>query len=157
MSFLIKLQESGFAGKIYPINPKAKQIRNLKAYPDLLSLPEVPDLAIVCVAARFVPAILEDCARIGLNHIHILTSGFKETGLQDGKLLEERIVAISNTHGLKIIGPNCMGPYCPASNLTAWGAIPGLNGSVGIISQSGGLTQREKCHTTPTSTGHNGS
>jgi acyl-CoA synthetase (NDP forming) len=142
MSFLIKLQEGGFAGKIYPINPKAQQIRNLKAYPDLLSLPELPDLAIVCVAARFIPAILEDCAHIGLNHIHILTSGFKETGLEDGRLLEERIVDISETHGLKIIGPNCMGPYCPSSNLTAWGAIPGLNGSVGIISQSGGLAQR---------------
>ena len=142
MSFLIKLQEGGFAGKIYPVNPKAKQIRNLKAYPDLPSLPEVPDLAIVCVAARFVPAVLEDCARIGLDHIHILTSGFKETGLEDGRRLEKRIVAISKTHGLKIIGPNCMGPYCPSSNLTAWGAIPGLNGSVGIISQSGGLTQR---------------
>ncbi len=142
MSFLIKLQEGGYAGKLYPINPKAGQIRNLKAYPDLLSLPEVPDLAIVCVAARLVPSILKDCARIGLNHIHILTSGFKETGLEDGKLLEERIVAISNTNGLKIIGPNCMGPYCPSSNLTAWGAIPGLSGSLGIISQSGGLTQR---------------
>jgi acyl-CoA synthetase (NDP forming) len=142
MSFLIKLQEGGYAGKLYPINPKAKQIRNIKAYPDLLSLPEVPDLAIVCVAARFVPSILEDCARIGLNHIHILTSGFKETGLEDGKRLEERIVAISKTNGLKVIGPNCMGPYCPSSNITAWGAIPGLSGSVGIISQSGGLTQR---------------
>ncbi len=142
MSFLIKLQEGGYAGKLYPINPKARQIRNLKAYPDLLSLPEVPDLAIVCVAARFVPSILEDCASIGLNHIHILTSGFKETGLEDGKLLEERIVTISKSSGLKIIGPNCMGPYCPSSNITAWGAIPGLTGSVGIISQSGGLTQR---------------
>jgi len=142
MSFLTKLQEGGFAGRLYPINPKAKQIRNLKAYPDLLSLPEVPDLAIVCVAARLVPAILEDCARNDLKHIHILTAGFKETGLADGKLLEERIVAISKTYGLKIIGPNCMGPYCPSSNLTAWGAIPGLSGSVGIISQSGGLTQR---------------
>ena len=142
MSFLIKLQDGGFAGKLYPINPKAKQIRNLKAYPDLLSLPEIPDLAIICVAARYVPAILEDCARIGLDHIHILTSGFKETGLEDGKLLEEQIVAISKMNGLKIIGPNCMGPYCPSSNLTAWGAIPGLSGSVGIISQSGGLTQR---------------
>ena len=142
MSFLIKLQEGGFAGKLYPINPKVKQIRNLKAYPDLISLPEVPDLAIICVAARLVPAILEDCARNDLKHIQILTAGFKETGLADGKLLEERIVAISKACGLKIIGPNCMGPYCPSSNLTAWGAIPGLSGSVGIISQSGGLTQR---------------
>ena len=58
-SFLMKLQEGGYPGKLYPINPRAKEIRGLKAYPDLSSLPEVPDLAIVCVAARFVPSILE--------------------------------------------------------------------------------------------------
>ena len=142
MSFLLKLQEAGYAGELYPINPRADRIGDLTAYPDLLSLPEVPDLAIVCVAARHVPSILKDCARIGLRHIHILTSGFKETGLPEGKQLEEQIVGIAKSSNLRIIGPNCMGPYCPASNLTAWGAIPGLSGSVGIISQSGGLTQR---------------
>jgi len=141
-SFLMKLQEGGFAGKLYPINPRAQEIRGLKAYPDLASLPVVPDLAIVCVAARLVPGILEDCARIGLRHIHILTSGFRETGLAEGKLLEQQIVAIAKEKGLNVIGPNCMGPYCPSVGLTAWGAIPGLSGSVGIISQSGGLTQR---------------
>jgi acyl-CoA synthetase (NDP forming) len=141
-SFLMKLQDAGYAGKLYPINPKASEVRGLKAYPDLLSLPEIPDLAMVCVAARFVPSVLEQCARIGLKHIHILTSGFKETGLQEGKLLEAQIFAISKQKGLKIIGPNCMGPYCPSSRLTAWGAIPGLSGPVGVISQSGGLTQR---------------
>jgi acyl-CoA synthetase (NDP forming) len=141
-SFLMKLQQGGFRGKLYPINPKAKEIRGLKAYPDLFSLPGVPDLAIVCVAAGLVPSILEDCARIGLQHIHILTSGFKETGLEEGRLLEDRMVAIARDNGLRIIGPNCMGPYCPAAGLTAWGAIPGLSGSLGIISQSGGLTQR---------------
>jgi acyl-CoA synthetase (NDP forming) len=141
-SFLIKLQKGGFAGKLYPINPRAQEIRGLKAYPNLASLPLVPDLAIVCVAARLVPGILEDCARIGLRHIHILTSGFRETGLEEGRRLEDQIVAIGRDKGLKIIGPNCMGPYCPSVGLTAWGAIPGLSGSVGIISQSGGLTQR---------------
>jgi acyl-CoA synthetase (NDP forming) len=49
---------------------------------------------------------------------------------------------LQKKNGLKIIGPNCMGPYCPSSKLTSWGAIPGLAGSIGIISQSGGLTQR---------------
>ncbi len=141
-SFLMKLQEGGFAGKLYPINPKAQEIRGLKAYPNLASLPVVPDLAIVCVAARLVPGVLEDCARIGLRHIHILTSGFRETGLAEGRLLEQQIAAIAGDKGLNIIGPNCMGPYCPSVGLTAWGAIPGLSGSVGIISQSGGLTQR---------------
>jgi len=141
-SFLMKLQEGGYRGKLYPINPKAQEIGGLRAYPDLMSLPEVPDLAMVCVAARLVPLVLEDCARVGLRHIHILTSGFRETGLAEGILLEQRIADLAKDHDLKIIGPNCMGPYCPAAGLTAWGAIPGVSGSVGIISQSGGLTQR---------------
>jgi acyl-CoA synthetase (NDP forming) len=142
MSFLIKLLESGFQGRLSPINPRAAEIKGLKAYPNLTSLPDVPDLAIVCVAARLVPAVLEECGRIGLNHIHILSSGFKETGLEEGRALEEKIAGIAADWGLKIIGPNCMGPYCPAVGLTAWGAMPGLSGSLGIISQSGGLTQR---------------
>ena len=142
MSFLLKLQESGFKGRLSPINPKASEIKGLRAYPNLSSLPDVPDLAIVCVAARLVPAVLEECDRIGLNHIHILSSGFKETGLDEGRELEEKIAAISKDRGLQVIGPNCMGPYCPAVGLTAWGAMPGLSGSLGIISQSGGLTQR---------------
>jgi len=99
-------------------------------------------LAMVCVAARFLPSILKQCARIGLKHIHILSSGFRETGLEAGRQLEEQITEISKNEGLLVIGPNCMGPYCPSSGLTAWGAIPGLHGSLGIISQSGGLTQR---------------
>jgi len=141
-SFLMKLQDGGYPGKLYPINPNAKEIRGLKIFPDVLSLPEVPDLAMVCVAAKFVPSVLEQCAQIGLRHIHILTSGFNETGREEGRRLEEQLVAISKANRLLIIGPNCMGPYCPSARLTAWGAIPGLSGTLGIISQSGGLTQR---------------
>ncbi|MBT6612775.1 MAG: hypothetical protein HOB38_11775, partial [Deltaproteobacteria bacterium] len=58
-SFLMRLQEAGYSGQLYPVNPQAEQIRGLKAFPDLNSLPEVPDLAIVCVAAKYVPAILQ--------------------------------------------------------------------------------------------------
>ena len=141
-SFLIKLLEGGYEGKLYPINPRGGEIMGLKVYPDLSSLPDVPDLAMVCVPARFVPSVLEECARIGVDHIHILTSGFRETGLAQGRELEEQITRISKDKGLQIIGPNCMGPYCPSSRLTAWGAIPGLSGSLAVISQSGGLTQR---------------
>ena len=142
MSFLRKLQESGFKGRLSPINPRAAEILGLRAYPDLTSVPEVPDLAIVCVAAGLVPAVLEECGRIGLNHIHILSAGFKETGLEEGRALEVKIAAIAADKDLKIIGPNSMGPYTPAVGLTAWGAMPGLSGSLGIISQSGGLAQR---------------
>jgi acyl-CoA synthetase (NDP forming) len=141
-SFLLKLQEGGYSGKLYPINPKAQEIAGLKAYPDVLALPEVPDLAMVCVSAKYVHSVLEQCAGIGLRHIHILTSGFSETGLEEGRKLEAQIAAVATKNNLLIIGPNCMGPYCPSARLTAWGAIPGLNGSIAIISQSGGLTQR---------------
>ena len=141
-SFILKLQEGGYSGKLYPINPKAKEIVGLKAYPDVLALPEVPDLAMVCVSAKYVPSVLEQCAGIGLRHIHILTSGFSETGLEEGRKLERQIAAVAKKNNLLIIGPNCMGPYCPSARLTAWGAIPGLSGSIAIISQSGGLTQR---------------
>ena len=142
LSYLNKFKEYGFPGKLYPINPKATEISGIKAYPNLSSLPEVPELAIVCVPARQAPAILEECARIGLRHIHILTSGFKELGTQEGNFLEQRISDISNENGLLVIGPNCMGPYSPSGKMTPWGAIPGMSGPLGIISQSGGLTQR---------------
>jgi acyl-CoA synthetase (NDP forming) len=142
MSFLQKLQEAGFPGTLYPINPKATEIRGLTAYPNLSSLPVVPDLAMVCVAAAHVPAVLKECGRIGLRHIHILTAGFKEIGTEEGRQLEEEITSIAKEEGLLVIGPNCMGPYCPASGLTAWGAIPGARGPLGVISQSGSITQR---------------
>jgi len=142
MSFLKKLRECGFPGELYPINPKAQELGGVKAYPNLSSLPEVPDLAIVCLGARLVPSILDECGQLGLRHIHVLSAGFKETATEEGRQLEARIQSISKERGLLVIGPNCMGPYSPASRLTAWGAIPGVSGPLGIISQSGAITQR---------------
>ncbi len=142
MSFLRKLQEAGYRGKIYPINPKAEELGGLRAYPNLTSLPEVPDLGIVCVAARLVPSVLEECGRMGLRHVHVLTAGFRETATREGIELEARIQSISKEQGLLVIGPNCMGPYSPPVGLTAWGAIPGRSGPLGIVSQSGAITQR---------------
>jgi acyl-CoA synthetase (NDP forming) len=142
MSFLRKLQEAGFPGKIYPINPKAEELGGLEAYPNLSSLPEVPDLAIVCLAARLVPSVLEECGQVGLRNVHVLTAGFRETATQQGEELDAQIRSIAREKGLLVIGPNCMGPYSPSAGLTAWGAIPGMSGPLGIISQSGAITQR---------------
>ncbi len=142
LSFLTRYQESGYAGGLYPINPKADHILGIKAWPDLGALPETPDLAMVAVAADKVPEVVIACARRGIHHVHLLTSGFDELGSEQGNLLEARLVAVCQEHAVRLIGPNCMGPYRPASRLTAWGAIPGLPGPLGIISQSGGMTQR---------------
>ncbi|MFO7963881.1 MAG: CoA-binding protein [Desulfobacterales bacterium] len=141
-SFLAKLKESSYSGKLYPINPKIDAVLGHRAFPSLSSLPESPDMAMLCVPAMHIPDLLEECARVGTRHIHILTSGFKEVGTPEGKRLEALVASISRENGLFVMGPNCMGPYCPSSGLTAWGAIPGLPGNIGIISQSGGITQR---------------
>ena len=142
LSFLTKYKEAGYAGGLYPINPKADHILGIKAWPDLESLPETPDLAMVAVAADKVPEVVVACARGGIRHIHLLTSGFDELGGEKGRLMKARLVAVCRENDVLLIGPNCMGPYRPASRLTAWGAIPGLAGPLGIISQSGGMTQR---------------
>jgi len=142
MSFLHKLQECGYTGRLYPINPKATEIRGVRAYPTLSSLPELPDLVMVCVPAPAVLDALRECSRVGARYIHVLTSGFKELGTEEGRRLEEEIASFCRETGLLVIGPNCMGPYCPDARLTPWGAIPGLAGPVGVISQSGTITQR---------------
>jgi len=142
LSFMDKLLKAGYPGRLYPINPKAEEILGFKVYPNLSSLPEVPDLAMVSVTAQQTIGVLEECGRLGLRHIHILSSGYNEIGTPEGLELEARLKAVAKEYGLLVIGPNCMGPYCPASGLTAWGAIPGINGPLGVISQSGGLVQR---------------
>jgi len=144
--FLKNLRRAEFPGKIYLINPTAGEISGIKAYPSLSALPEAVDLAIVCVPAQFVPSVLEECAGKGVRGIHILSSGFKELGSPEGIRLEEEIRRVSAQGGLKVIGPNCMGPYVPQSGLMLWGQIPAVSGSMAFLSQSGTLTQRMTEH-----------
>ena len=141
-SFLHHFLEAGYPGRLYPINPKVPEVLGLPAYPSLAALPEVPDLVIVAVQATAVPPVLDECASLGIRYVHILTAGFGEIGTEEGRRLERLVAAIAEERGLLVMGPNCMGPYAPASRLTAWGAVPGRDGNLGVISQSGGITQR---------------
>ncbi|MFC1819745.1 CoA-binding protein [Thermodesulfobacteriota bacterium] len=141
-SFLDKYLEAGYEGKLYPINPKAEEISGVKAWPSLESLPEIPDMALIAVAAPHVAEVIGACGQTGLRHAHILTSGFDESGTETGKKILEHLVETADYHDVLFIGPNCMGPYNPAPRLTAWGAIPGIPGPLGLILQSGAMTQR---------------
>lgn len=137
--FLSALKEFGFGGKIYPVNPKGTEILGLKMYPNVRDIPETVDLAHIMVPARFVPRVLEDCVAKGVKAAQIFTAGFSETGEEEGRRLEEEVVKIAR-NGIRLIGPNCFGVYCPASGLTL---LPGYDfpkesGPVAFLSQSGG-------------------
>jgi len=137
-SFLERLQKAGFTGNIYPVNPKASEIKGLKAYPSLKSIPEHVDLVIVAVPGPRVPEVLEDCIAAGAKNVHIFSSGFSETREEEGRLLEEKITEIIKRGRLNVVGPNCMGIYVPASRLAPWGTKPEGSGQVAFVSQSGG-------------------
>lgn len=137
-NFATRLHKAGFAGGIYPVNPKATEIQGLKAYPDVKSIPEKVDLVIVSVPGPRVPGVLEDCIAAGVKNVHIFSSGFKETGEEEGRQLEEKITEIIRQGGLRVVGPNCMGIYVPASKLAPWGPVMGEKGPVAFLSQSGG-------------------
>lgn len=137
--FVGNLQRVGFRGRIYPINPKAagEEIHGLKAYPNLVSVPEPIDLVIVSVPSHAVPSVLEECIAANAKNVEIFTAGFKETGNKKGIELEARIREIAQRGGLRVVGPNCMGLHIPAAKLTTWEAV-GEPGPVAFVSQSGG-------------------
>jgi acyl-CoA synthetase (NDP forming) len=137
-SFLLRLLNIGFPGKIFPIHPKAPEVLGLKAFPNVRAVPEPVDLVIIAISAPGVPQVLEDCIAAGIKNVHIFSSGFSETGEEEGKKLEQQMVEIIRRGNLRVVGPNCMGLYVPASKLAGWGVKPAGTGSLAFLSQSGG-------------------
>ncbi|MFC1781542.1 acetate--CoA ligase alpha subunit [Planctomycetota bacterium] len=136
---LSNMISSGYPGKIFPVNSKADEIEGLKCYPDLTSIGEVPELVILVIPAKIVPAIMQECAKIGTKSVVIITAGFKEVG-KEGKALEEQVVRIARQAGIRFIGPNCLGLIVPANKVNAsfGGDLP-ATGSIAYLSQSGAL------------------
>ena len=135
------LQKHHFKGKIYPINPRVEEIAGLKCYPDIASLPETPDVAIVMVGTDKALTAVKELAELGTPAAIVLTSGFAEHGPEGLKKQEELIRAAGN---MRILGPNTIGmvnitddiPLSPSSALEM-DEFP--KGSVSVISQSGGI------------------
>jgi len=142
------MRQFDFPGRLYPVNPNIDEIDGVKAYPNMAALPEKVDLVIISVPAPLVPTALRDCAATGNRNIHIFTSGFKESGDEEGIRLQEEMERIAVAHDLHVIGPNCMGLYVPKSRLLTWTAASGESGPVAFISQSGGNAQDFTNYTT---------
>ncbi len=134
------LRAIGYGGEIYLVNPKGGAWNGQTLFPSVEDIPGRFDLAIIAVAAPAVPAALEACRLKGAAGASIVSSGFKELGTAEGLALEQEIVAIAKK-GIRVIGPNCFGIYCPRSGLTM---LPGpdlsrQSGPIGFSSQSGGM------------------
>jgi acyl-CoA synthetase (NDP forming) len=135
------LQKHHFKGKIYPVNPRVEEIAGLKCYPDIQSLPETPDVAIIMVGTDKAFSAVKELAALGTPAAIVLTSGFAEHGPEGLKKQEELIAAAG---AMRILGPNTIGmvnvtddiPLSPSSALEM-DEFP--KGSVSVISQSGGI------------------
>ncbi len=137
---LTNLISGGFRGVVYPINAESEAVMGVPCFPNLKSLPKVPDLAVICTAAEKVPQTVLECGEAGIRGIVILSAGFKEIG-EEGKKLEDQIREYRKRFdGMRIIGPNCLGIIIPGKNLNLSfaGGMPKA-GNVAFISQSGAL------------------
>lgn len=128
----------GYSGKIYPINPKQTEIMGLKAYPSLEHIPETIDYVVCCVSIRSVPDLLTQCSHKGVKAMHIYSGRASETGRPEGKKIEAEIKKRALEYGIRVLGPNCLGTYCPKSGMAFGYDFPKEPGTVGAILQSGG-------------------
>ncbi len=133
------LLQYGYQGKIYPVNPNAKEISGLTCYPDILSVPNPVDLAVSVVASHLTPSVLEACGQRGIKAVTIISGGFREVG-PDGERLEEQCLEIARKYGMRLVGPNCVGTMDLYSglNTTFIHGVP-EKGHIGFLSQSGAI------------------
>lgn len=110
------LKRSGYAGRVYPINPRRGEVQGLKAWPDLRSLPETPDHVFVLTPTDTVLGAVRECAEVGVKVVTILASGFSESG-PEGLAREAELRQIQRETGIRILGPSSLGVVNPATGL----------------------------------------
>ncbi len=136
-SVMKNLVNGGYAGDIYPINPRGGEVLGLKAFPSITDVPGDVDVAVFAVPAKFVGGALEQCGQKGVAGAILIPSGFAETGEQ---ALQDEVVAIARKHNVRILGPNIYGYYYLPESLCATFCTPyDVRGSVALSSQSGGI------------------
>ncbi len=130
---------SGFRGTVYPINPKAETVFNLKCYSSLALLPEIPDLVIISLPAELVLDSLAEVVKRGTKDVVIFSAGFKETD-SSGVQLEKALLNFALENDLNILGPNCLGFANTTTPINAtFGKVSEVSGNLRFISQSGAV------------------
>ena len=137
------LIRGGFGGRIFPINPKAKEIMGVRCYPSLQSCTQAIDIAIIVVPAGIVPTVFKDCTKKNVKGIVLITAGFKEIEDPSGTALHEELAQMANRAEIPVIGPNTFGMINFHRDLNA-SFTPEFSrlkkGSIALVSQSGGMS-----------------
>ena len=135
------LIDTGFTGALFPVNRSAPVVHSVRAYPSVLDIPDVVDLAFIAVPARSVLEVVAECARKGVRGISVISAGFSETG-EEGRKFEAELLALVRGAGMRMVGPNCMGLLntAPAVKLNGtFAPVYPPQGNIAMSSQSGAL------------------
>ncbi|MDD2720971.1 MAG: bifunctional acetate--CoA ligase family protein/GNAT family N-acetyltransferase [Gallionella sp.] len=131
--------ESGFQGALYPVNSRVAEVQGQRAYAAISDIEGGVELAVIATPPQTVPGIIEDCGRHGVKAAVIITAGFGEIG-PEGKELERQVLDKARAHGIRLVGPNCLGVMRPGIGLNATFNHGGANtGNLALVSQSGAL------------------
>jgi acetyltransferase len=137
------LIDFGFKGEIYPINPKADEIRGIKAYKSIMDCPDGIDVVHMVIPAKFVPQAMEDCGKKGVKNVIINSGGFSEIG-PEGEALEKAFLVTAKKYGIRVMGPNCQGVINTDSDVRSYTNFtftmpdPGF---ISIVALSGGVAE----------------
>jgi len=135
------LKSAGFPGRIYPVGSSGGRIADLEIFPNLRLVPREIDYVIVSIPRQSVLELLDDCAAKNVKAVQFFTAGFSEVDTQ-GRKLEEQMLEKARQGHIRIIGPNCIGVYCPEHKIPFPLGILGESGPVGFVSQSGGIATK---------------
>lgn len=125
-------------GKLYLVNPRGGTVEGLKVYESIRDIPDTLDFVVGLVPSRSASQLVKDAAAKGVKFIHFCTAGFSEIEGEEGKRMEAELLRTAREHKIRIIGPNCLGIYCPESRMSFSRLFPAESGPVAFISQSGG-------------------
>lgn len=133
------LLRSGFAGKIYAVNPKHKKVQDHPCYPTITAIGSPVDLVVIATPAVTAPKIFEECAKLNIHYAIVISAGFSEAG-PEGKALEKQLLEIAQRNQIRFVGPNCLGVMRMDINFNATfnNNVPQA-GKLALVSQSGAL------------------
>src|SRR5690242_19094 len=133
------LLSAGYRGSLFAVNPKYSKVQGMRCFGAIGQLPVKLDLAVIATPPQTVPGIVEQCGQAGVRAVVVISAGFSEAG-PEGASLERALLENARRHGVRVVGPNCLGIMRPELGLNAtFARNNALPGSLGLVSQSGAL------------------